>query len=177
MTELARSAESTLPFVATLARKVVGEKAAARCDLGGLMEYRRSLTPDSYPWALATTEMSQALNSDSRVSLADSRDALGLRRTRLPWEVLPSDYRSLKVSTLAFGRGGAELEALPVPEDRALPAQVDDHVPDRTRTQRTSLVSACGRGWKCMPHSVPAAAVCDWLSWTKSVTRLAAANW
>ena len=70
LTELARSTECTLPFVATLAREVMGEKAAARCDLGGLMEYRRSLTPDSYPWALATTETSQALNPDSRVMLA-----------------------------------------------------------------------------------------------------------
>ena len=108
MTELARSTECTLPFIATLAREVMGERAAARCDLGGLMEYRRSLTPDSYPWALATTEMSQALNPDSRVMLADSRDALGLRRTRLHWEVLPLDYHSLRVSTLAFGQVLAE---------------------------------------------------------------------
>jgi Pyridine nucleotide-disulphide oxidoreductase len=107
LTEAARSAECSLPFVATLAREVLGERAA-RCDLGGLMEYRRSLSPERYPWALATTEMSQALNPDSRVSLADGRDALGLRRTRLHWAILPIDLGSLRTTLLAFGQTLAE---------------------------------------------------------------------
>ena len=104
LTEVARSVECTLPFAATLAREVMGEEAVARCDLGGLMEYGRSLTPDRYPWALATTGTAQALNPESRVMLADNRDALGLRRTRLHWEVLPIDYSSLKETLLAFGQ-------------------------------------------------------------------------
>jgi choline dehydrogenase-like flavoprotein len=107
LTEAARSAECNLPFVATLAKEVLGQKPV-RCDLGGLMEYRRSLTPDDYPWALATTNAAQALNPESRVELAEARDALGLRRTRLHWEVLPIDYHSIKATTLALGQSLAE---------------------------------------------------------------------
>lgn len=107
LTEAARSAECNLPFVATLAQEVFGQKPV-RCDLGGLMEYRRSLTPDDYPWALATTNAAQALNPESRVELAETRDALGLRRTRLHWQVLPIDYHSIKATTLALGRTLAE---------------------------------------------------------------------
>ena len=107
LTEAARSAECNLPFIGTLAQEVFGQKEI-RCDLGGLMEYRRSLTPDRYPWAVATTNSEQALNPESRVSLGEARDALGLRRTELHWDLLPIDYRTIKASTLGLGRTLAE---------------------------------------------------------------------
>ena len=86
---------------------MLGQKRP-RCDLGGLADWRRSLTPERYPWARLTTNSEQALNPESRVTLGAARDPLGLRRTRLHWALLPLDYRTLKVSTLAMGQALAE---------------------------------------------------------------------
>ena len=137
LTEAARSAECNLPFVGTLAREVLGQKEI-RCDLGGLMEYRRSLTPDNYPWALATTNSEQALNPDSRVLLGEARDALGLRRTQLHWDVLPIDYRTIKASTLGLGQTLAENNIARIQlydwllaDDPVMPKLGDQHGRDR----------------------------------------------
>ena len=104
--EAARSLECNLPFALEVAA-MLGQKRP-RCDLGGLADWRRSLTPERYPWARLTTNSEQALNPESRVTLGAARDPLGLRRTRLHWELLPLDYRTLKVSTLAMGQALAE---------------------------------------------------------------------
>ena len=104
--EAARSLECNLPFALEVAT-MLGQKRP-RCDLGGLADWRRSLTPERYPWARLTTNSEQALNPESRITLGAARDPLGLRRTRLHWALLPLDYRTLKVSTLAMGQALAE---------------------------------------------------------------------
>jgi choline dehydrogenase-like flavoprotein len=45
-----------------------------------------------------------APNPDSRVTLSDDVDALGLRRTRLDWKLTELDKRSLRVSMLALAQ-------------------------------------------------------------------------
>ena len=72
------------------------------CDTGGLWEYRRSLDPESYPWGLVEINSEQLLDADSRVSLADSRDAFGLNRVRLNWLPHAADFESIRIATLAF---------------------------------------------------------------------------
>jgi choline dehydrogenase-like flavoprotein len=105
--EAARSLECNLPFAKALATEVLGQKEV-RCDLGGLGDWRRSLTPERYPWARVTTNSEPALNPESRVTLGAARDRLGLRRARLHWDLLPIDYRTLRETTLAMGRALAE---------------------------------------------------------------------
>jgi choline dehydrogenase-like flavoprotein len=105
-TEAARSLACNLPFALEVAQ-MLGQKQP-RCDLGGLADWRRSLTPEQHPWARLTTNSEQALNPDSRVTLGAERDPLGLRRARLHWELMPIDYRTLKVTTLAMGQALAE---------------------------------------------------------------------
>ncbi|MCF8014704.1 MAG: GMC family oxidoreductase [Chromatiaceae bacterium] len=46
----------------------------------------------------------QVPNLDSRVTLSDERDALGLRRTRLDWKLTEQDRRSLIANIHALGR-------------------------------------------------------------------------
>ena len=46
----------------------------------------------------------QAPNPDSRVTLSDETDALGLRRTRLDWRLTEQDRRSLLANIHALGR-------------------------------------------------------------------------
>ena len=72
-----------LPFALEIAQ-MLGQKRP-RCDLGGLGDWRRSLTPERYPWARLTTNSEQALNPESRITLGAERDPLGLRRARLHW--------------------------------------------------------------------------------------------
>ena len=105
-TEAARTLECNVPFALEIAQ-MLGQKRP-RCDLGGLGDWRRSLTPERYPWARLTTNSEQALNPESRITLGAERDPLGLRRARLHWQLLPLDYRTLKVTTLAMGQALAE---------------------------------------------------------------------
>lgn len=46
----------------------------------------------------------QAPNPNSRVALADSTDALGLRKARLHWELTELEKRTMQVTATRFGR-------------------------------------------------------------------------
>jgi choline dehydrogenase-like flavoprotein len=48
------------------------------------------------------TNGEQALNPESRVTLAEARDAFGMRRARLTWDLQEIDYRSAREAALAF---------------------------------------------------------------------------
>jgi len=75
---------------------------AMRCDMGGLADWRASRDPEANPWGRVVVNSEPALNPESRVTLADERDALGLRRIRLDWQTLPIDDRTIHATTLAF---------------------------------------------------------------------------
>jgi choline dehydrogenase-like flavoprotein len=53
----------------------------------------------------------QSPNPESRVTLSEERDALGMNRLQLDWKVAASDYRSIKVSAdrIAMELGAASL--------------------------------------------------------------------
>ncbi len=98
--ELARSAQCALPFGKRLVAAVTGD--ALRCDQGGLGDWLASRDPETNPWGWVVINSEQALNPESRVSLAEARDAFGLRRIRLDWQPLPIDTRTIQDTTLAF---------------------------------------------------------------------------
>ncbi|MEL7027852.1 MAG: GMC family oxidoreductase [Pseudomonadota bacterium] len=47
--------------------------------------------------------MEQEPNPDSRITLSDERDGLGMRRSRLDWRLGEADYRTLREVTLTIG--------------------------------------------------------------------------
>ncbi len=122
-TEIARTAQCGLPFGTQLARAVLGE--TARCDTGGLAEYWRSRDPEAHPWGVVTTNAEQHLNPESRVGLAETRDAFGLRRTRLHWAPQEADLEALRQHAQAFAgqlaRSGTARMRLPGPLQAGTP--------------------------------------------------------
>lgn len=70
---------------------------------------------------LFNTMLEQTPNPDSRVTLADERDALGLRRTRLDWRIADSDRENLwrSYEVLGAALGGAGLGRLRLLRDRS----------------------------------------------------------
>ncbi|WP_297975814.1 GMC oxidoreductase [uncultured Amaricoccus sp.] len=98
--ELARSVQCTLPFGERLAEAVTGD--VLHCDRGGVEDWLASRDPEANPWGRVVVNSEPALNPESRITLSDARDALGLRRTRLDWRTLPIDDRTIRESTLAF---------------------------------------------------------------------------
>jgi len=104
--ELGRSVQCALPFGERLAEAVTGD--ALRCDMGGLEDYVASRDPEKNPWAQLAINSEQALNPESRVTLAEARDAFGLRRLRLNWQTLEIDDRTIQDATLAFAAHLAE---------------------------------------------------------------------
>jgi choline dehydrogenase-like flavoprotein len=77
--------------------------------------YRKFITgeqphelPDSR-FALFSLRSEQAPNPDSRVTLTDDRDTLGLRRSRLDWRLTDLDKRSIRALTEALGAEFARL--------------------------------------------------------------------
>ena len=104
--ELARSAQCAVPFAERLVEAVAGE--ALQCDRGGLEDYLASRNPEKNPWGAVVINSEQALNPESRVTLAETKDAFGLRRVRLNWQALQIDNRTLQDTTLAFAAHLAE---------------------------------------------------------------------
>jgi choline dehydrogenase-like flavoprotein len=106
--ELARSVQCTVPFAERLTEAVTG--AQLRCDLGGVEDWWQSRNPDDYPWGRVVFNAQAALNPDSRVTLSDERDAFGMRRAVLDWQVSPVDDRTVRETTVAFAGWLAETE-------------------------------------------------------------------
>ena len=67
-----------------------------------------AVTRKKNPWAELAINSEQALNPESRVTLAEARDAFGLRRLRLNWQTLEIDDRTIQDATLAFAAHLAE---------------------------------------------------------------------
>lgn len=75
---------------------------ALLADLGGLA--RELYDADSLPAALSLKLFGeQAPDPDSRVTLCDDRDALGLRRLRVDWRLSDLDHRSLLAAARCVG--------------------------------------------------------------------------
>ena len=163
-TELARSAQCALPFAERLVEAVAGD--ALQCDTGGLEDYLASRDPEKNPWGRVVINSEQALNPESRVTLAEARDAFGLRRIRLNWQALEIDTRTIQDTTLAFAAHLAERNIGRVrlydidsrrPADpgggggRAATGRVAPHVhhPDERRSQRPGVVDR-----NCRVHGI-----------------------
>jgi choline dehydrogenase-like flavoprotein len=101
LTELARSAQCALPFAERLVE-------ALQCDRGGLEDYLASRDPEQNPWGAVVINSEQALNPESRVTLAETQDAFGLQRVHLNWQTLEIDKRTIQDTTLAFAAHLAE---------------------------------------------------------------------
>lgn len=67
----------------------------------------RSRPLDTYRHVALMTYFEQSPNPDSRVTLADTRDALGMRRVRVDWRVAELDYASYRVAAGIFGEEAA----------------------------------------------------------------------
>jgi choline dehydrogenase-like flavoprotein len=101
LTEFAREVQCNVPFADRLFEAVTG-RAPARCDVGGLGAWRRSREDRRAMTGQVFTNGEQALNPESRVTLAEARDAFGMRRARLTWDLQEIDYRSAREAALAF---------------------------------------------------------------------------
>lgn len=95
------------PFTRSMVEVLRGYRPACR-TAGGLDEFNVRHDPESYPsgWVRISTE--QALNPDSRVTLIDEKDALGLRRARLEWRLGEDEDRTVRTAALALGMHMAE---------------------------------------------------------------------
>ena len=67
-----------------------------------LEDWLASRDPEANPWGRVVVNSEPGLNPESRVTLAEERDPLGLRRIRLDWQTLPIDDRTIHATTLAF---------------------------------------------------------------------------
>ena len=95
-----------MPFAERLTEAVLGD--ALQCDTGGLEDWMRSRDPERYPWGRVVINAEAALNRESRVTLAEERDAFGMNRARLDWRTSPVDDRSIRETTTAFAAWLAE---------------------------------------------------------------------
>ncbi|HRO12996.1 MAG TPA: GMC family oxidoreductase [Amaricoccus sp.] len=104
--ELMRSTQCAVPFVERLVEAMTGD--ALQCDRGGLEDWLASRDSVANPWGRVVVNSEQALNPESRVTLAETRDAFGLQRIRLNWQTREIDTRTLQDTTLAFAAHLAE---------------------------------------------------------------------
>jgi hypothetical protein len=103
---LSMTAQCITPFVMKVVRRLKGLRP--RCYVGGLDEFGVRNDPDAHPFAYAGITMEQTLNPDSRVSVSDAKDAFGLNRLRLDWQLTEADYRTILTAALAYGAHVAE---------------------------------------------------------------------
>lgn len=118
---------SRLPFP----RKTVGPRQVAtifgdfgNVVLGALAQASKSERLVS--GLVLESKLEQAPNAASRVMLQDSRDAFGLPRARVDWQLLPIDRRS---ALRAEGIIGAELRRTGIGQLAPLPAEKRDQWP------------------------------------------------
>jgi GMC oxidoreductase len=105
-TELVRSAGCVTGFTERLTEGVLGR--ALNCDRGGLGMYFAQGDGQHAVQGIVAVHAEQSLVRDSRVMLADERDALGLRRIRLDWRLGDIDYRTMETAVLELGAHYAE---------------------------------------------------------------------
>lgn len=83
-------------------------------DLDGVAAFGYRRLIDQPPYASIrslyfSVRSEQAPNPESRVTLADDRDALGLRRVRLDWRLMEIDQRTVETMTTTLGAEVARL--------------------------------------------------------------------
>ena len=100
-----RSVPCATGFTERLAERVLNR--SLYCDTRDLAAYRAQQAA-GFPDAVLGIRSEQALNPDSRVRLASSRDALGLRQIELDWRLSEIDFRTMREAALAFGAHIAE---------------------------------------------------------------------
>lgn len=103
---LAGSASCLTPEIARLVADLRHRRP--HCVFGGLDEFAIRYDPEGHPMATVGISMEQQLNPDSRIRLCQSRDAFGLRRLLLDWNLSEGDYHTMRAATLAFGAHVAE---------------------------------------------------------------------
>ena len=79
-----------------------------RCVWGGPSEFNAHYDPQRYPAARIGLSLEQRLNPDSRITIADEKDAFGLNRVKVDWQLDDGDYHTLLQATIAFGAHVAE---------------------------------------------------------------------
>jgi choline dehydrogenase-like flavoprotein len=105
-TELARSVPCAAGFTERLAEAVLGRPL--HCEARGLGAWLGQHEGRQAWWADIRVTAEQSLLPESRVTLLDERDALGLFRTRLDWRLGPVDFASLRRAVLEFGAHAAD---------------------------------------------------------------------
>jgi choline dehydrogenase-like flavoprotein len=108
--EVIRGAACAVPFSERLAERVLGRSLS--CEKGGFAtafggDDTGDGTGGEDTGTLQITS-EQALNPESRVRLADDRDALGLRRIALDWQVTDLDYETMRIAAVGAGEVLAE---------------------------------------------------------------------
>ena len=104
--ELARSAGCVTGFTERLAEGVLGRDL--NCDRGGLSMYLAQGDGHHAVQGRVAVHSEQSLQRDSRVGLADERDAFGLRRIALDWRIGLLDIHTLRTAALELGAHYAE---------------------------------------------------------------------
>jgi choline dehydrogenase-like flavoprotein len=94
-----RTVRCEVPFVDRLAEQVLGRRG--RCASPGLGSW---WSGEAAPEGVIRFNQEQALDPDSRVSLADDRDALGLQRVVLDWRLNELDFHTMRTVTITFGQ-------------------------------------------------------------------------
>jgi choline dehydrogenase-like flavoprotein len=99
--ELVRSIPCAASFTERLAEQVLGRPLY--CEARGLGAYRAQAEGRQAWWADVRITAEQTLLPDSRVMLAEERDALGLQRPRLDWRLSELDFASQRTAVYELG--------------------------------------------------------------------------
>ncbi|MDW4496447.1 GMC family oxidoreductase [Sulfitobacter sp. D35] len=84
-------------------RKVLGHAPSDR-----MRDFLNRSAAQACPTATLRIAFEQALNPESRVRLGSARDALGLRRSDLHWQLSDLDMHTMRAAAIAFGTHLAE---------------------------------------------------------------------
>lgn len=103
---LKTTVECFTPETARLVQRLRGFRP--KCGWGGLEEFALVRHPKENPWARVAVSVEQRLNPESRVRLADATDQFGLRRSRICWNLVDSDFDTFRAAITAFGAHVAE---------------------------------------------------------------------
>jgi choline dehydrogenase-like flavoprotein len=104
--ELARSVACVAPFTQRLAEQVFGRQLS--CQGGGLREYIEARWSDEHATGTLAVIAEQALNRDSRVTLAEGTDVFGHNTLALDWRLSALDLRTMRTAAFAMGEHLAE---------------------------------------------------------------------
>lgn len=93
-------------FTERLTREALGHWP--KCRAGGIDEFLVRYEPDGHDWGWVMFDLEQHLDPESRVTLLEERDAVGLRRIRVDWRLNDRDYATMKRGIGLLGQYLAE---------------------------------------------------------------------